>query len=415
MLNPTPPKEEAPQSPSKQDAAAAGTTGTAVLPVPTKKKFQNGWTREVELLLADWADKAVCYRWMHETTERIYHRKDLAFMFPVIILSTLTGAANFAMDSVLSGDQEKKYAQIGLGGLSIMTGIISTIANRLAYASGSEAHKGAALLWGKFQRLIAIELRLHPNERSDCMHFLKMCRSELDRLIEQSPTIPSDVIESCRKEFSKFPKVRRPEIVGDIDTTQIFEDKGERVKKLAQEAALSIAQKKGVLKQMVLDDLEPRISRVLEYSSLPEIREEMRKELQRAAEKATREAVAAVAAGRVTAASATATYGAGGTGGVVAGASTERAAVERRKEVEKIAMSGLVSSMREKLASSNSKVGEAPVGVGSLFAELGSANRNNEEGTPEIILHVGAEAALPSVGLSDEEAAAAVADPYRKL
>ena len=414
MLNPTPPKDEAPHEQEASTATGVGAAGTA-LPAPIKKKFQNGWTREIELLLADWADKAVCYRWMHETTERIYHRKDLAFMFPVIILSTLTGAANFAMDSVLQGEQEKKYAQIGLGGLSIMTGIISTIANRLAYASGSESHKGAALLWGKFQRLIAIELRLHPNERSDCMHFLKMCRSELDRLIEQSPTIPSSVIESCRKEFTKFPKVRRPEIVGDIDTTQIFEDKGERVKKLAQEAALSIAQKKGVLKQMVLDDLEPRISRVLEYSSLPEIREEMRKELQRAAEKATREAIAAVVAGRVTAASATATYGSGGTGGVVAGASVERAAVERRKEVEKVAMSGLVSSMREKLASSNAKMGEAPAGVGSLFAELGSANRKIES-TPDIILHVGAEASLPVNGTTDEEEQTpGTSDPYRKL
>ena len=413
MLNPTPPKDEAPHEQEASTATGVGAAGTA-LPAPIKKKFQNGWTREIELLLADWADKAVCYRWMHETTERIYHRKDLAFMFPVIILSTLTGAANFAMDSVLQGEQEKKYAQIGLGGLSIMTGIISTIANRLAYASGSESHKGAALLWGKFQRLIAIELRLHPNERSDCMHFLKMCRSELDRLIEQSPTIPSSVIESCRKEFTKFPKVRRPEIVGDIDTTQIFEDKGERVKKLAQEAALSIAQKKGVLKQMVLDDLEPRISRVLEYSSLPEIREEMRKELQRAAEKATREAIAAVVAGRVTASSATATYGSGGTGGVVAGASVERAAVERRKEVEKVAMSGLVSSMREKLASSNAKMGEAPAGVGSLFAELGSANRKIES-TPDIILHVGAEASLPVNGTTDEEEVPGTSDPYRKL
>ncbi len=407
MMNPTPPKEE-PPTPSKAAAATAEGGAAPAVPAPSKKKFQNGWTREVELLLADWADKAVCYRWMHETTERIYHRKDLLFMFPVIILSTLTGAANFAMDSVLNGEQEKKYAQLALGGLSIATGIISTIANRLAYASGSEAHKGAALLWGKFQRLIAIELRLHPNERSDCMQFLKMCRSELDRLIEQSPTIPSAVIESCRKEFSKFPKVRRPEIVGDIDTTQIFEDKGERVKKLAQEAALSIAQKKGVLKQMVLDDLEPRIARVLEHSSLPEIREEMRKELQKAAEKATREAIAAVASGRVTAATATATHG---TSAVVSGASTERAAVERRKEVEQLAMSGLVSSLRGKLTVANAKTGTAPSGIGVLFSELGSA----EERGPEVILHVDDAAAIPSPLPSEDEEPPVVAAPDQKL
>jgi hypothetical protein len=106
-----------------------------------------------------------------------------------------------------------------LGGLSIATGIISTIANRLGYASGSEAHKGAAVLWGKFQRLIAIELSLHPNERSDCMHFLKMCRAELDRLIEQSPTIPDTVIAACKAEFKQYPNVRKPEITRRFQKT----------------------------------------------------------------------------------------------------------------------------------------------------------------------------------------------------
>ena len=99
--------------------------------------------------MAEWADKAVCYRWMHEKTERIFKTKDMGFMFPVIILSTVTGAANFALDSVLTDPDHKKYAQLALGGLSIATGIISTIANRLGYASGAEAHKGAAIQWGK--------------------------------------------------------------------------------------------------------------------------------------------------------------------------------------------------------------------------------------------------------------------------
>jgi hypothetical protein len=299
---------------------------------------------------------------MHDKTERQFKTKDMSFMFPVIILSTITGAANFALDSVIESPDAKKYAQLGLGGLSIATGIISTIANRLGYASGSEAHKGAAVLWGKFQRLIAIELSLHPNERTDCMTFLKICRTELDRLIEQSPSIPDPIIAACRQEFKQYPNVKKPEIVGDIDTTKIFVDTNSRLKELARDAALMLHAKKGTLKQIVLDDLEPRINRVIENSTLPAIKEELRKDLQRAAEKATREAIGAVAAGRVTAATAT-----GATAGAptVLAADVATRAAERAEEVQRIAESGVVSEMRRKLAEAASKV-QGPVALPGL-------------------------------------------------
>ena len=396
MLNPTPPSpgKAAESTPSKREQITA-----AVAPAPVlKKKFQNGWTREIENLMAEWADKAVSYRWMHERTERVFSRKDMGFMFPVIILSTVTGAANFAMESVLTDPEHKKYAQLCLGGLSIATGIISTIANRLGYASASESHKGAAILWGKFQRLIAIELSLHPDERSDCMHFLKQCRGELDRLIEQSPTIPTTIIEACKTEFKQYPKVKKPEIIGDIDTTHIFVDKGGRLKKLAEEATIAIQRKKGVLKQMVLDDLEPRISDVIENSTLPAIKEELRRDLQRAAEKATKEAIAAVAAGRVTAASVTA---AGGSkvAPSASSASVERAAAERAKEMAKIAKSGLVSEMRNKLVVARAKTGDAPAGIGLLFIDENKPVEVATLGEEDIVIHV-EDMAIPAVAAS---------------
>ena len=384
-------------SPTKDSPAGTGATPGAATatPAPAKKKFQNGWTREIERLMAEWADKAICYRWMHEKTERIFSTKDMAYMFPVIILSTVTGAANFAMDSVLEDPEQKKYAQLALGGLSIATGIISTIANRLGYASKSESHHNAALLWGKFQRLIAIELSLHPNERSDCMHFLKMCRAELDRLIEQAPSIPDNVIEACRKEFAQFQKVRKPEIVGDIDTTSVFVDTNSRLKELAKEAAITLQQKKGVLKQIVLDDLEPRISRVIENSTLPAIRDELKRELRDHAERATRDAVAAVAAGRVTASSVSAS-------GAVLSADVARRAEERQAEVQRLAMSGVVTEMRRKLAEAGKKYEPAAL-PGAVVAAV-------DEQAP-IIVHVvddsdGETAATEDEG-EEEEAAPA--------
>ncbi len=356
--------------------------------------------------MAEWADKAVCYRWMHERTERIFKTKDMGFMFPVIILSTITGAANFALDSYITNPDDKKNAQLALGTLSIVTGIISTIANRLGYASGAEAHKSAAIQWGKFQRLIAIELSLHPNERSDCMMFLKMCRTDLDRLIEQSPTIPSNVIDACRSEFKQYPNVRKPEIVGDIDTTHIFVDTNSRLKEIARESAITIAQKKGILKQIVLDDLEPRIQRVIDHSTLPSVKEELRKEVQKAAEKATREAVAAVAASRMTAAAAT---GGGGQAIVLAAPTLEQQAAERKQEVQSVAMTGVVSEMRRRLAEANIQTGRAPAGVGALFAGLPSPRLQGASLT-DIVVHVKDEPHPLQVVDEEDEAHKTVSD-----
>lgn len=223
----------------------------------------NGWTKELEVLFADWADKSACYRWMHDKTGRMFQTRDQSFMFPIIILSTVGGAANFAMNSISQDPTIQKYIQLGLGGLSIATGILTTIANRLGYASASEAHRGASISWGKFNRLIVIELSLHPDERMEAFAFMKMFRIELDRLIEQSPIIPEAIINSFIYEFKETLDVKKPDITGDLEHTRVFSDSNTRLKQIAQDAAMTLNLKKGVLKQLVLDDLDAKIRRVV--------------------------------------------------------------------------------------------------------------------------------------------------------
>ena len=237
--------------------------GDAITSAPDKIRPFNGWTKELEVLFADWADRAACYRWMHDKTGRMYQTRDQGFMFPIIILSTLGGAANFAMNSISQDPTLQKYIQLGLGGLSIATGILTTIANRLAYASSSEAHRGASISWGKFNRLIVIELSLHPDDRMEAFAFMKMFRIELDRLIEQSPTIPEAVINNFIYEFKETLDVKKPDITGDLEHTQVFSDSNTRLKMIAQDVAMTLNLKKGVLKQLVLDDLDGKIRKIV--------------------------------------------------------------------------------------------------------------------------------------------------------
>jgi hypothetical protein len=224
-------------------------------------RFNNGWTKEQEELMAGWADIAACYRWMHDKCEKISAYNNMWITVPVIILSTLTGSANFMLQSVVGDDKEiQKYAQIGIGGVSIFTGILTTLGNFFRYAQSSEANRVAGIAWGKFQRQLAVELALHPKERIDCMDFLKICRAELDRLIEQSPPIPDHVITAFEHEFKDIVNLKKPDIAHGMDHTKVFVDTESRMKKMAVDAAIMIKQKRKVWHEAMMPDVDRRLN-----------------------------------------------------------------------------------------------------------------------------------------------------------
>jgi hypothetical protein len=46
------------------------------------------WTVEHEHILAEWADKAMCYRWLHTRANSLYARLNAWYTIPCIIIST---------------------------------------------------------------------------------------------------------------------------------------------------------------------------------------------------------------------------------------------------------------------------------------------------------------------------------------
>ena len=98
------------------------------------------WTDECELLLAEWAEKASCYRWLHTKSEKKYKRKYYCFSIPVIILSTVTGTANFAMDTYVPEDY-KKIATAIVGGLNLFAGVLGTLQTFLKVCETMESHR----------------------------------------------------------------------------------------------------------------------------------------------------------------------------------------------------------------------------------------------------------------------------------
>ena len=194
------------------------------------------WKTEHETILVEWADKAMCYRWLHARSHQAYSRTNAWFTIPVIVMSTLTGTANFAQDRF--PEDIRPFAQMGIGAVNIFAGILTTIAQFLKVSELNEAHRVSSIAWDKFYRNIKVELAKSRDERMHVGHMLKMCKEEFDRLMETSPSINEKIIKLFNNTFpSKEPinqldpndacfkeksDIKRPEICDSLTSTADF-------------------------------------------------------------------------------------------------------------------------------------------------------------------------------------------------
>jgi hypothetical protein len=196
---------------------------------------RNYWKEEEESLLKEWADKAQCYELLHHKSHIVYKRRHAWFVVPVIIISTVTGTANFAQDKI-SDETKKNIFVMVVGGFNIFAAIITTISQFLKISEMNEGHRVASYSWGKYYRHIRTELAKHPLDRINATDMLSMAKEEYDRLLELSPMIPKQVIEEFNKTFLKNNKIAKPEICDVIIPTTVFnmskEDRLEMILKI---------------------------------------------------------------------------------------------------------------------------------------------------------------------------------------
>jgi hypothetical protein len=193
----------------------------ALVEKPTPSKRKTEWTPDHETILVEWADKAMCYRWLHTRANAMYNTLNAFYTVPVIIISTLTGTANFAQDRVPSNYQGL-FVMI-VGGFNILAGIISTIQQFLKITQLNESHRVSSIAWDKFYRNIKIELAKHPNERMTATQMIKMSKEEYDRLMETSPNIPAEIVAMFKTSFQNsenYKDIIKPEICDVLVSTE---------------------------------------------------------------------------------------------------------------------------------------------------------------------------------------------------
>ena len=184
------------------------------------------WAIDHEIILVEWADKAMCYRWMHDRSNLAYSKLNLWFTIPVIVMSTITGVGNFAFQKY--PQEIQSLASNVIGGINIFAAILQTVAQFVKISELNEAHRVSAIAWDKFYRNIKVELAKHPNERMNPIHMLKICKEEFDRLSETSPIIKDNIINEFKNTFDDsrdiikkklFNNLKKPEICDELIST----------------------------------------------------------------------------------------------------------------------------------------------------------------------------------------------------
>tara|TARA_R110002012_G_scaffold144353_1_gene302515 strand:+ start:406 stop:1083 length:678 start_codon:yes stop_codon:yes gene_type:complete len=198
------------------------------------------WSDEIEELLSEWGEVSMCYAYLHNYSTRKYKKKYQHLQIPIIVLSTLTGVGNFAVDSYIPKDYQHGFTAV-VGGFNIFCGILGTLGSFLKYAETFEGHRISALAWSKLGRAIEIELSLQDVKRKPCRDFLKVCRAEYDNLLETAPNIDLDIITMFNKKFEdKYPNVRKPIICNGLKAIKPYKQEQVEDDKPVEEADESI-------------------------------------------------------------------------------------------------------------------------------------------------------------------------------
>jgi hypothetical protein len=180
------------------------------------------WNSQLEKILSDEGERALCYSWLHNKSQQRYANLDTYIALPVIVLSTLAGTASIGSSS-LFGDS--KIANIAIGGISLSVGILNTISNYFGWAKRSEGHKIASVTYSKIHRFILVELSMPRDERMAAGDMLKIVREQIDRLQETSPQIHPKIIDMFNKHFAdNTPDVSKPEITNGLDPIIVYVD-----------------------------------------------------------------------------------------------------------------------------------------------------------------------------------------------
>lgn len=170
---------------------------------------------ETELnLLASWKQKTSGWRWLHYESMAHYKAINARFVHASIILSTLAGAGGFTT----AGSSDNKFGVMQMymgyiiGATNVFIGLLNSFQRFGKAAEKTELHQSAAMQYAMLSRLLDTELSLSQDHMK--ADLISTVRQEMDRLLSQSPPIPTKIVQEFNK---KFPQIsHKPDVCSEF-------------------------------------------------------------------------------------------------------------------------------------------------------------------------------------------------------
>jgi hypothetical protein len=173
----------------------------------------------LEKLIAEEAERCSGLSWLHNKAEAYFSIRNSWIALPTIVLSTVVGFLSGTSSSIFSNPMT---ASVGIGAVSLFTGVISTIGTFYGFAKRAEGHRIASIQYSKLGRFLSIELTLPKTERIAAKDVLKITKDSIERLLETSPAVPDVIIKEYKELFKSYTDVSHPDITNGLRKVIIY-------------------------------------------------------------------------------------------------------------------------------------------------------------------------------------------------
>ena len=182
------------------------------------------WDDSLEAIFSELGDEAQINAFLHKKANEYYTRQNIKYQLPIIVLSALSGSGNFISANF------PDYANLivlGIGGVSIFTSIISSVAQFLKVSQLSENHRISYLSWEKFHSTIKFQLKRRKDSRDNIRDFLSLIIPEYQRLKEISNDIPVHICDQVKKNKKNLSKMQIPYMLNGFHPVVPFKEDDE--------------------------------------------------------------------------------------------------------------------------------------------------------------------------------------------
>lgn len=180
------------------------------------------YTETLEKLLKEQGEQALGLSLLHTSAELYTAKRNKFISIPVLCLSAVAGFGSVGSATLFNGSA---MASVGIGVISMFTGLLSSLGATFQFARRSESHHNASVVWKRLYNFISTELALPRTERISATKMTQIVFTTIQQLNETSPILPKELTEEFKRKYKKYSdRVAFPVESNGLTSISIFEE-----------------------------------------------------------------------------------------------------------------------------------------------------------------------------------------------